>query len=311
MNRIQNVTTRRRPSLPASPHLPPEWKLRRRGGLVVLESLPLARIPWLVHGFSTRLGGESLLDGRRMLNLGYVEWDDRARVAENRQKFARALGAGSMQWTGLRQFHSSMVRIPRREASASAPCRGDAMATRAHGLLLAVQTADCVPILLADVRRHVVAAIHAGWRGTAARIAQKTVGDLRMRFGTRPGDVIAAIGPCIRSCCYEVGPDVAHEFGSQFAPAAEWFDGPFTPLSTGDEPTPFLWLQFDPPGHDRPKRVNLDLAAANRWQLETAGVPAARIFSSGLCTSCHADWLFSYRREGQRTGRLVGAIGIL
>jgi len=305
--------------------LPPEWRLRRRGGVAVLEALPLARIPWLVHGFSTRVGGTSLQDGKRMLNLGYVEWDERDRVTENRRRFVRALGAAEMEFIGLRQFHSSMVRIFRHAPGGRLPasalgavaagphpvkCRGDALVTRTRGLLLAVQTADCVPILLVDTRKRVAAAIHAGWRGTAARVAQKTVGDLRMHFGTRPEDIVAAIGPAIGGCCYEVGPNVAHEFGCQFAQAAEWFEGPFEPLSTGDEPTPFLWLQFDPPGHERPKRVLLDLPAANRWQLETAGVLPDKIFSCGVCTSCRVDWLFSYRREGLRSGRLMSAIGM-
>jgi YfiH family protein len=288
--------------------------------VVVLEALPLAQIPWLVHGFSTRAGGASLQDGKRMLNLGYVDWDEHERVRENRRRFVRALGASEMAFIGLRQFHSSMVRIfggaqaGRLKSEGAglhrAIYKGDAHVTRARGLLLTVQTADCVPIVLADTRKRVVAAIHAGWRGTAARVAQKTVGDLRMHFGTRPEDLIAAIGPAIGGCCYEVGPNVAHEFGSQFAQAAEWFEGPFAALSTGDEPTPFLWLQFDPPGHDRPKRVLLNLPAANRWQLEAAGVLPDRIFSCGVCTSCRVDWLFSYRREGLRSGRLISAIGM-
>ncbi|MDE3137110.1 MAG: peptidoglycan editing factor PgeF [Acidobacteriota bacterium] len=305
---MKQKPARRKAALPRALPLPPEWRLRRRGGVAVLEALPLAQIPWLVHGFSTRVGGTSLQDGNRMLNLGYVEWDERSRVAENRRRFVRALGASEMEFVALRQFHSSLVRIFR--CGPAQHLKGDAHLTRARGLLLTVQTADCVPILLVDTRKRIIAAIHAGWRGTAARVAQKIVGDLRMYFGTRPEDVIAAIGPAIGGCCYEVGPNVAHEFGSQFAQAGEWFEGPFAALSTGDEPTPFLWLQFDPPGHDRPKRVLLDLPAANRWQLEAAGVLPDRIFSCGVCTSCRMDWLFSYRREGLRTGRLMSAIGM-
>jgi YfiH family protein len=306
--RIARKPVRRKPATPPAPALPPEWRLSRRGGLAVLEALPLARISWLVHGFSTRLGGASRQDGKRMLNLGYVEWDERNLVSENRRRFVRALGAEEMKFAALRQFHSSLVRIFQRAPAER--LKGDALVTRSRGLLLTVQTADCVPILLVDTRKHVAAAIHAGWRGTAARVAQKTVGDLRMHFGTRPEDVVAAIGPSIGGCCYEVGPNVAQEFGCQFAQAAEWFEGPFAALSTGDEPTPFLWLQFDPPGHDRPKRVLLDLPAANRWQLEAAGVPANRIYSCGVCTACRVDWLFSYRREGLRSGRLMSAIGV-
>jgi YfiH family protein len=310
MNRIRlkRKPARRKATLPAAPALPPEWRLRRRGGVVVVEARPLARIPWLVHGFSTRVGGASAADGGPALNLGHVEWDERERVDENRRRLARAVGATGMEAVGLRQFHSSLVRIFRRAPAER--LKGDALATRTRGLLLTVQTADCVPILLVDIRKRVVAAIHAGWRGTAARVAQKTVGDLRMQFGTRPGDLVAAIGPSIGGCCYEVGPEVAHEFGSQFGPAAEWFEGPFAALATGDEPTPFLWLQFDPPGHARPKRVRLDLPAANRWQLEAAGVAANRIFSCGVCTACRVDWLFSYRREGRRAGRLMSVIGM-
>jgi YfiH family protein len=317
---MKRKPARRKGALPKALPLPPEWRLRRRSGIVLLEALPLAQIPWLAHGFSTRVGGASLQDGRRLLNLGYVEWDEHNRVRENRRRFVRALGASEMAFIGLRQFHSSMVRIfggkqagrLKREGAGlhRAKYKGDALVTLSRELLLTVQTADCVPILLVDTRKRVVAAIHAGWRGTAARVAQKTVGDLRMHFGTRPEDLIAAIGPAIGGCCYEVGPNVAHEFGSQFAQAGEWFEGPFAALSTGDEPTPFLWLQFDPPGHERPKRVLLDLPAANRWQLEAAGVLPDRIFSCGVCTSCRVDWLFSYRREGLRSGRLMSAIGL-
>lgn len=339
------IAQKKRLRMPAL-HLPPGWELIWRGDTAILQAQALAQFPWLVHGFSTRAGGASEQDGKRMLNLGFVEWDDRSRVERNRRAFTRALGASNMQLVALRQFHSSMVRILKRgnaseakafyfgshlselklrppksgsqarhssraaEGLSEGPCRGDALASRAHELLLTVQTADCVPILLADGRKRVVAAIHAGWRGTAARIAEKAVGDLRMHFGTRPQDIWAAIGPAIGSCCYEVGPDVAHEFGSQFAQASQWFDGPFEPLSTGDEPTPFLWLQTDPPGHDRPKRARLDLAAANRSQLESAGVLGERIFSCGLCTYCQEKLLFSYRREGRWAGRMMSGIGI-
>ena len=116
MNRVRmkRKPARRKAALPRALPLPPEWRLRRREGVVVLEALPLARIPWLVHGFSTRVGGASFEDGRRMLNLGYVEWDERSRVKENRRRFVGALGASEMEFVALRQFHSSLVRIFRR-----------------------------------------------------------------------------------------------------------------------------------------------------------------------------------------------------
>jgi polyphenol oxidase len=209
----------------------------------------------------------------------------------------------------LRQFHSDVIHVAG-GPSAEAP-KADALIATAPGLLLGVQTADCVPILLADPRRRVVAAVHAGWRGTLARIAVKTLGRMSMEFGTRPRDVVAALGPAIGRECYEVGPEVAQAFAAQFPVAAEWFDGPFEQLAHGEEPLWLPWLTMMPPGHvPPPPRVQLDLRAANRWQLIEAGVPGKNIAVSDLCTVCRPDLLFSYRREGANTGRLMAVIGI-
>jgi YfiH family protein len=168
-----------------------------------------------------------------------------------------------------------------------------------------------VPILLADTRQRAVAAIHAGWRGTLARIVVKTLGRMQMEFGTRPRDIVAALGPAIGRCCYEVGPEVAQAFAAQFPGAADWFDGPFDQLAHGEEPLWLPWLTMMPPGHvPPPPRVQLDLRAANRWQLVDAGVPESKITVSDLCTACSTDLLFSYRREGAKTGRMMAMIGI-
>jgi YfiH family protein len=194
------------------------WEIRRTRGLQVIESRALGKLGWLVHGFSTRPGGASELEGKSALNLGFTDWDDHERVAANRSKFAAGVGADGLPLVTLRQFHSDVIHV------AAAPCeeapKADAVITSTPGLLLGVQTADCVPILLADSRRRVVAAIHAGWRGTLARIAAKTLGQMRMKFGTRPRDIVAALGPAIGRCCYEVGPKVAQAFAAQFPPAA-------------------------------------------------------------------------------------------
>jgi hypothetical protein len=285
------------------------WTIRRARGLQVLEARGLAKLGWLTHGFSTRPGGASSLDGKPALNLGFTEWDARQLVAANRAKFAEAIGAQEMPLVTLRQFHSDVIHV------AAAPCdeapKADALITSAPGLLLGVQTADCVPILLADTRRRVVAAIHAGWRGTLARIAVKTLGRMSMEFGTRPRDVVAALGPAIGRGCYEVGPEVAQAFAAQFSAAAEWFDGPFEQLAHGEEPLWLPWLTMMPPGHvPPPPRVQLDLRASNQWQLIDAGVPEKQISVSDLCTACRTDLLFSYRREGANTGRLIAVIGI-
>jgi hypothetical protein len=285
------------------------WKIRRVRGVQVVESQALDKIRWLTHGFSTRPGGASRIQEKPALNLGFTEWDERERVAANRKKFAAAVGAHKMQLITLRQFHSDVVQLAA-AACAETP-NADALITSTPGLLLGVQTADCVPILLADSKRRVVAAIHAGWRGTLARIAIKTLGRMRMEFGTRASDVVAALGPAIGQGCYEVSADVAQAFANQFPPATEWFEGPFSQLAEGVDPLWLPWLTMMPPGHvPPPPRVQLDLRAANRWQLIDAGVPAKNIDVSDLCTACHTDLLFSYRHEGAKTGRMMAVIGI-
>jgi polyphenol oxidase len=314
----------------------PAWRLRRSGGVQILEASPLARLGWLVHGFSTRPGGASQLESpaqndrvrggarhnpERVLNLGFSDWDQRERVLANREKFFGAIGPGmgprengaaKLQPITLRQIHSDIPhRVDAAVAQSNHAPQGDALFTRQPGFLLAVQTADCIPILLADTRLRAVAAIHAGWRGTLRRIAAKTLGRMQMEFGTHPEDVIVALGPGIGRCCYEVGEDVAREFNAQFRQAREWFDGPFDALASGEsDPNWLPWLTMKPPGHAPPPlRVNLDLIAANRAILADAGVAPGQIFSTDYCTACRTDLFFSYRRE-RATGRMMAAIGI-
>ena len=278
---------------------------RKSGGVQVLQLAPFAKLPWLVHGFSTRLGGISALDGHKVLNLSFMEWDAKENVAENRRLLQAAVGAKEFVLVAMKQIHSDVIHpfstIP------AQPCKGDAAITKKAGLLLGAQTADCVPILLVDPKKKVVAAIHAGWKGTLARIAQKTVGRMQFEFGCKPNDLLAAIGPSIGQCCYEVGAEFVAKFTAQFADAHEYFDE----ARTGDEPNPLQWLNMKPPGHQPPPRgVHLDLRKANRSQLVTAGVRATNIFTTDLCTGCRTDLFFSYRKEGALSGRLLAVIGI-
>jgi YfiH family protein len=303
------AVVKRRVAASAAGGLGREWTERAIGGVRVLQVAAFSRIPWLVHGFSTRPGGVSELDGERVLNLSFTDWDKRENVTENRKRFVSALGAAdvtrSMDLVVLKQIHSDVICAF--DALPAETCKADASITDEAGLMLGVQTADCVPILLVDPKKRAVAAVHAGWRGTLARILEKTIGQMHMRFGSKPADLLAAIGPSIGGCCYEVGTEVAIQFTSQFADAADYFDE----LRTGDEPNPLQWLNMMPPGHQPPpKNVLLDLRKANRAQLLGAGLRDGNIFVSELCTACRRDLLFSYRKEGAGTGRMLSAIGV-
>jgi purine-nucleoside/S-methyl-5'-thioadenosine phosphorylase / adenosine deaminase len=287
-----------------------DWVEHKAGGVRVLQAAALLRIPWLVHGFSTKAGGVSELNGEEVLNLSFTGWDQPDKVAQNRKRFVAALVANSktnqMYLVALKQIHSDVVHAF--DAVPGEPSKGDASTANRGGLLLGVQTADCVPILLVDPNRRAVAAVHAGWRGTLRRIVTKTIGQLQMRYGSKPADLIAAIGPSIGGCCYEVGTEVATQFTSQFPDAADYFDE----LRTGDEPNPLQWLNMKPPGHQPPpNNVLLDLRRANRAQLLTAGVGEANISVSDLCTACRPDLFFSYRKQGPVSGRMLSAIGIV
>jgi hypothetical protein len=299
-NRANRRTTQKSDSVLEKP-----WLVKRSRGLQIIQLAPFLELPWLVHGFSTRPGGASLLGEERVLNLGFMEWDERETVLRNRDIFESAIPASDFSLVSLKQIHSDVIH---RISWPSPECRkGDASLTSDSALLLGVQTADCVPILLVDPQKHAVAAIHAGWRGTLARITQKTVGRMRMEFGSKPSDLLAAIGPAIGPCCYEVAADFVSKFTAQFADAADYFDEPLS----GEEPNPLQWLNRKPPGHQPPpKNVHLDLPKANRSQLLAAGLRPNRIYPSNLCTACNLTLFFSHRKEGPSTGRLLASIGV-
>jgi len=289
----------------AAPRISAPWHLKSVGNLKLLQLETFSKLTWLIHGFSTTLGGISDLDGVKVLNLSFTDWDTRENVLENRKKFQAALGAQKLPLIALKQIHSAVI-WPFASAPKE-PYKGDASLTKTPGLLLGVQTADCVPIFLVDPKKRAVAAVHAGWRGTLARVLEKTVGELHSQFGSIPSDLLAAIGPSIGPCCYEVGAELVAQFTSQFADASDYFDEP----RTGEEPNPLQWLNMMPPGHQPPpKNVHLDLPKANRSQLLVAGLREKNIFSSELCTACHPDLFFSYRKQGSCSGRLLSTIAV-
>jgi YfiH family protein len=198
----------------------------------------LDSFPWLIHGFGTR-------------HCDIPAW------------FANL--------ATLQQIHSATC------VAAEGRCgilgQGDALLEDRPGAVIAIKTADCIPILLVDERHRALAAVHAGWRGTVERIAAGAVEAMRRRYGSDPRDLHAAIGPGIGPCCYQVGPEVAARFG-------------------------------------REGRAHIDLPAANAGQLRQAGVTPERIYASNLCTMCHPGEFHSFRRDGQQAGRLYSFAGI-
>ncbi|WP_348268374.1 peptidoglycan editing factor PgeF [Edaphobacter paludis] len=261
---------------------------------------------WLRHGFSRREGGVSTVYGGSSLNLGWTKEDDPTFIAENRHRFYGASqgdsrGRDQFEVVTLKQVHSVVVRPIRKEdgvwegklqtTDGRAVMEGDGAVTDLPGVMLGVQTADCVPVLVADLSKRVVGAFHAGWRGTVARIVERGIETMRLEYGSRPEDLVAAVGPSIGSCCYAVGEEVRSGFESGFSYARELF------MVMGEG------------------QMHLDLWEANRRQLMDAGVSAERITVVGECTACAVSdggrKYFSHRAEHGFTGRMMSVIGVV
>jgi YfiH family protein len=237
----------------------------------ILESPLLAAFP---HGFTTRDGGVSEPPYDR-LNLGGAVGDDPTRVAENWRRLERATG---LRFARVRQVHGARV------VRADGPCdpaeEADAVVSATPGVAACVSVADCVPILLADPETGAVAAVHAGWRGTLARAGAEGVLALGREVGAPAARLLAAVGPSIGPCCYEVSDELAGQFRAALGDAV---------VRTGRRPT-------------------LDLWKANVAVLEAAGVRSERIEVLGRCTACERDRFFSHRRDAGRTGRQMAFI---
>jgi YfiH family protein len=287
-------------------------------------------MPWLWHGFSTRRGGVSRAycaeDAPGELNLGFTEADDREAVARNRQLLAEAVsGDPATPLITLRQIHSSILRLVagkdaerERLSKGGVPsdgslwlgCKADGLMTDEPGLLLGIQTADCIPVLVADRKRRVVAAFHAGWRGTVKRIVEAGIGRMRLEFGSWPEDLIAAIGPGIGPCCYAVGEEVLSGFESQFTYARELFCE-VDDANAVRMKYPMLFLTQRAPGHSPiGPSLHLNLMEANRRQLLAAGLRPRAIKLVGGCTSCQPELFFSHRASQGHAGRMLSVIGI-
>ena len=240
------------------------------------------------NGFSTRLGGVSPFPANDLNLAGYDE-DSTENIAENRRRFLRVF-AGDWQIASCWQIHGDEIRhVKDSTDAADGNHKKDALISDVPNVLLAAKTADCVPVLLGDVKAKSFAAVHAGWRGTVASIVAKTIVEMRRRFDTDPADLIAAIGPAALCENYEVGADVIELFRRNFP---ENYQNYFKPT--------------------RENHALVDLHQANFDQLTNCGVNPANIYAAPFCTMQRTDLFFSYRQEKKRhgkTGRLLSVIG--
>ena len=246
--------------------------------------------------FSTRLGGVSR-PPYATLNLGFHVGDDPAAVAENRARLCLALGVDQRTLVAARQVHGDRVQVVGAEDAGRGAVDGglalpdaDALVTRDSGVVLTAYYADCVPVCLYDPRAGAVGLAHAGWKGTVGETAAKAVRKMVEAFGSDPGDCLAAIGPSIGPCCYEVDEKVVG------------------PLAQAFEDWPDLVRPSGRQAADRPGKWKLDLWEANRRSLLRAGLRSENILVGGLCTACRRDIFFSHRAEGGRTGRLMALV---
>jgi len=265
---------------------------RERDGVRALVCAPLEQAGF-ANGFSTRVGGTSLMP-QGALNLAGFNEDSTENILENRRRFLK-LFAGDWALAGCWQVHGADIRVVKDAKQAQAPPyasgdddRCDALVSNQKKVLLAVKTADCVPILIGDPRTGACAAVHAGWRGTLAAIVAHALDKMVAEYATRPADVCVAIGPAAGVCCYEVGAEVIDAFKERFPHS----DDLFTATREG--------------------HALIDLYKANRDQIVSRGVAAERIHTSPLCTMCRNDLFFSYRREKSiqgKVGRSMSVIG--
>lgn len=257
------------------------FRLINKGRVAYFES-DILKIPGLAHAFCTRDTGVSP-PPFNSLNFSVREGDTPENVKENCTILSSAFGIPYGKFFTLRQVHGSSILVLHSPFSGNGELEHDAMAAREGGVALCIKTADCVPVLLADRNLKAIAAVHAGWRGTSLQIVSKAAAFLFENFGVSRGDLLAAIGPAIGPCCYEVDSVV---FDAMAGDAVQFFK------QTGEQ-----------------GKWKLDLPGVNRSQLLKMGIPPENISSSGLCTACRTDLFYSHRAEKQ-TGRQLNFIMI-
>jgi len=263
------------------------FAIETRNALALLICSPMRAHQGIIHAFSTRIGGVST-SPYASLNLGLGSGDDRVRVQENRRRYSEAVGFDPESLVALRQVHGNRVAVLAADGDPGTVrgSPGDALITDRPNVPLAVITADCFPVILVAPSLPAVGIVHAGRKGTAAQVVGLVTECMCKEFRLSPEAVFAAIGPGIGGCCYEVDTASAEPFLSQYAPA----QGVSRP--------------------SRPGHFYLNIRQAILRQLTAAGVPASQVWSANLCTACHPQWFYSYRREGQHSGRMLNVVMI-
>jgi YfiH family protein len=263
------------------------FSMQTKHEVVFLTCGPMREYGVIMQAFSTRLGGLSA-PPYTSLNLGLGSGDDRMRVQRNRLRFARSIGINLRGLVTLRQVHGNRLVVLSEAANPHLirGVPGDGLLTNRPELPLGVITADCFPVVLAAPHVPAVGIVHAGRQGIAGGVVSTAIALMSQAFDAPLEALFVAIGPGIGRCCYEVDEASAEPFEAQFT----LNDAVYRP--------------------SRPGHLYLDLQNAIVQQLRRAGVPSTHIWGADLCTACHSHWFYSYRREGQRSGRMLNVVMI-
>ncbi len=261
------------------------------GGVVFTAAAQLEAVPGLAHGFSTRLGGVST-GIFESLNLAPGRGDDPEHVRENFRRFCAAVGADVNAMVFTNQVHGDAVRVCTGADAGVGLSRvrdyeADGLITDVPGLALVAFSADCIPILLCDPVRRVIAAVHAGWRGTALGIAERAVEKMCAIYGCNAGDILAAVGPGIGRCCFETDEDVPNAMTAALGAAAL----PYLEVREGG-------------------KFHVDLKGINACRLERAGLAREHIAVSDHCTACLGELYWSHRVTRGQRGGMAALIGL-
>ena len=259
-----------------------DFSIVEKNGVTLIKAHLLEKHSWFRHAFSTRKGGISP-SPHQWLNLSSKSADDPNNIVENRRRFLAAAGLDRKALVLPRQVHGNRAFIVSEKDRL--PRDADGSVTDSQRFAIGVQVSDCVPLIAVDVDKRVIAAIHAGWRGLAAGVVSATIGKMSEELACRPGDLEVAVGPSISPCCYTVGEVVMKTFSRSFAGWEALFS-------------------------EREGEIRLDLRKGCRLELLSNGVREERIACTGLCTYCHDDLFFSFRRDGGMKGGMMAVAGL-